>query len=99
MYLGIDKDQALVMLTHLVGDVHQPLHATSRNNDLGGNKVEVPNLMDAMVATFPNRKNLHTFWDSAYRRTVKDSLAVEEYVEPPYLLSQPVEGQRRHCPW
>lgn len=98
MYLGIDKNQALVMLSHLVGDAHQPLHATSRNNDLGGNKVEVPNLMDAMVATFPNRKNLHTFWDSAYRRTIKDGMAIEEYIEPPYLLSQPVEGHTATLP-
>lgn len=98
MYMGIDKNQALVMLAHLVGDVHQPLHTTSRNNDLGGNKVDVPNLVDPMVATFPNRKNLHTFWDSAYRRTVKDGEAVEIYPEPPYLLSQPVEGHNAAQP-
>lgn len=98
MYLGIDKNQALVMLAHLVGDLHQPLHTTSRNNDLGGNKVDVPNLSDAMSATFPNRKNLHTFWDSAYRRVIKDGMAVEEYLEPPYLLSQPVEGHTAALP-
>ena len=37
----IDKDQALVMLLHLAGDTHQPMHTANRNNDLGGNKVEL----------------------------------------------------------
>lgn len=98
LYLGVDKDQALVMLTHLVGDLHQPLHTTSRNNDLGGNKVAVTNLVDSMAATFPDRKNLHTFWDSAYRRVIKDGNAVEEYLEPPYLLSRPVDGHKAALP-
>jgi hypothetical protein len=52
----------LVWLEHLVGDVHQPLHATSRFSvdlpagDRGGNSV-------ALCAS-PCRNELHAFWDN-----------------------------------
>lgn len=95
---NVDKDQALVILLHLVGDIHQPLHTISRNGDAGGNKVVVPNIEDAMVEAFPNRKNLHYFWDSSYRRTVKDGRVVETLVEPPTLPSDPVKGHAQALP-
>ena len=50
----------LVWLMHLVGDVHQPLHATARfsaatpDGDGGGNLVRVCD---------PNCHSLHSFWD------------------------------------
>lgn len=94
----LDKDQAMVMLMHLVGDVHQPLHTVSRNNDAGGNRVTVPNIVDAMVAAFPTRKNLHYFWDSAYRRAWKNGEVVETITEPPYLPSDPVKGHALALP-
>src|ERR1043166_9744006 len=69
---------ALALLIHFVGDIHQPLHTTARYNpdpkpgdkykdDAGGNGVTVANLVDT-----PWSKNLHTFWDEAYRRFYKD---------------------------
>ena len=94
---GIDRDQALVMLLHLVGDIHQPLHATGRS-DAGGNKVTVPNIDDEIVQVMPARKNLHYFWDSAYRRVLKDGLAVNLYPEPPYMMDHPVEGHNAAAP-
>jgi hypothetical protein len=51
----------LVWLIHLVGDIHQPLHAASRftqeqpNGDAGGS--------DVKLAQGPD-KNLHEFWDT-----------------------------------
>jgi hypothetical protein len=47
---------ALMFLTHLVGDVHQPLHAISRNGDKGGNSVFVR--IGRRVMT------LHAAWDT-----------------------------------
>ena len=51
-------------LEHLIGDVHQPLHAVSRfthdlpNGDAGGNRVSL------CPATKPTcRAELHAFWD------------------------------------
>jgi hypothetical protein len=57
-----DRVAALKFLVHFIGDVHQPLHATTRINpdtgtdDRGGNEIEV---------TFRGaRSNLHAVWDS-----------------------------------
>src|SRR5262249_19243052 len=57
------KSYDLVWLLHLVGDVHQPLHATARfsrwspDGDRGGN--------DVLLCEDPCKKNLHSFWDQA----------------------------------
>lgn len=54
------KSYDLVWLIHLVGDIHQPLHATTRvtskfpKGDAGGNSVKL--FGDAA-------SNLHTYWD------------------------------------
>lgn len=94
----IDKAQALVMLTHLVGDLHQPLHTTSREGDAGGNGVSVPNIQDANVAIFPKWKNLHYFWDTSYRRTVRDGEVVALYPEPAYSTDEPVARHQKSLP-
>jgi len=50
------------LLIHYCGDIHQPLHATSRvdheypKGDFGGNAVPIPEKEGA--------KNLHSVWDS-----------------------------------
>lgn len=55
------KSYDLVWLLHLVGDVHQPLHATSRftqdepKGDRGGNEVT--------LCTKPCKNELHAAWD------------------------------------
>lgn len=64
---GSNKTDAetLGFLYHLVGDVHQPLHAATRysaanpNGDAGGNgfKIQMPAEMHI--------SNLHSFWDAA----------------------------------
>jgi len=72
--------EALGMLVHLVGDLHQPLHATDWG-DRGGNGylimgVPFSDLMPKMVA------NLHTFWDKAYRFDTKAGKPVEVWRSP-----------------
>jgi len=53
---------AMRLLIHYVGDIHQPLHATSRvdhehpKGDRGGNDFPIPSKEGA--------KNLHSVWDS-----------------------------------
>ena len=91
-YPGIDKNQALVMLIHLEGDSHQPLHSTGRD-DAGGNKVTITNLKDPQVdLLFSKGANLHFFWDSAYRRVWQDGFASVAYEAPLYPREQPVSG-------
>lgn len=53
-----EKQFALRVLAHLVGDLHQPLH-TADNHDQGGNAVNV---------TFPDGQTvrLHEAWDSTF---------------------------------
>lgn len=51
--------QAFAWLCHLVGDLHQPLHA-GYEDDRGGNNVEVSYLGESL--------NLHWLWDSAMVR-------------------------------
>ena len=68
------KSYDLSWLIHLVGDVHQPLHATSRftadlpHGDVGGNKV-------ALCAA-PCRDELHAFWDDALGRDAGTAPAI-----------------------
>jgi hypothetical protein len=55
----------LSWLAHLVGDIHQPLHATGRhsaaqeNGDAGGNSVRFKS-----DGTQAQPRNLHSYWDS-----------------------------------
>ncbi len=55
-----DRD-ALRYLIHFVGDIHQPLHATS-DADLGGNCEQIKPIEQA--------KNLHALWDGGIVKTL-----------------------------
>lgn len=46
---------ALRFLTHLIGDLHQPLHV-GRTSDLGGNRIRIKWFNDSI--------NLHMLWDT-----------------------------------
>jgi len=70
------KSYDVAWLIHIVGDVHQPLHATSRftklhtDGDEGGNLVK--------IKCSPNcGNNLHSFWDGLFdtSKTPKASIA------------------------
>ncbi|MET4519490.1 S1/P1 nuclease [Bradyrhizobium sp. I1.7.5] len=50
-----ERAQALKFLVHLIGDIHQPLHDTDRN-DHGGN--------DVVVTFFGKSVKLHAVWDT-----------------------------------
>lgn len=51
-------------LTHVVGDIHQPLHACSLVNDQFPNNDQGGNLMKIMYLNNPSITNLHSLWDS-----------------------------------
>lgn len=61
-----DRLRALKFLVHLVGDIHQPLHAGA-GNDRGGNLVQ--------LRTWGKGSNLHTLWDSELIRRRPGGLA------------------------
>jgi hypothetical protein len=54
-----DRNEALKWIVHLVGDIHQPLHAAD-NADRGGNRVQVA----LSGVRTRGRENLHRAWDS-----------------------------------
>ncbi len=62
-----DRGQALRYLLHFVGDIHMPLHCSSRvtdanpKGDAGGNKFIA---QDPSETVGRRGKNLHTIWDS-----------------------------------
>ena len=64
------RRDALRMLVHLVGDIHQPLHV-GRGDDQGGNKVR--------VMWFNSGSNLHRVWDSDMIDSYK--LSYTEYAD------------------
>lgn len=75
------RAEALRYLTHFVGDLHMPLHA-STNNDLGGNCVPVryfrrrPREHNHSFAP-----NLHSVWDTAIVERDMESADPMEYAE------------------
>jgi len=75
-----DRAKAVGMLMHWVGDIHQPLHATTWD-DKGGNGYAI---MGVPFSDLRNRStaNLHTFWDKAFRFDGKDDQIVEMWKTP-----------------
>jgi hypothetical protein len=70
-----ERNEALKWVVHLVGDIHQPLHAAS-NDDRGGNLVQVAL---AGVRT-RGRLNLHRAWDT---ELVQQALHSRSRQQPP----------------
>lgn len=50
-----ERLEALKWVVHLVGDVHQPLHAEDNHHDKGGNNIH--------ITYYDNPTNLHAIWD------------------------------------
>lgn len=72
--------EAVAMIMHFVGDIHQPMHATDRS-DHGGNGVLIhgvtfSDLWPGSVA------NLHAFWDKAFRFDKADGKIAEAWHGP-----------------
>jgi len=104
------KAMACAMVMHLVGDIHQPLHAATHyfrtsdgvlRHDAGGNKEEVINgpLEDLKF-------NLHAFWDSAWRasfdeasgRVVLDERYRDRGIHDPKIVQPLAETLVRQAP-
>ena len=81
---GATREQraiAVGQLIHWVGDIHQPLHATTWD-DRGGNGYAImglrfSDLMPSMTS------NLHTYWDKAFRFDARKGEIFEAWQSPP----------------
>lgn len=78
-----EKKEALKMLIHLVGDLHQPLHV-GNGTDKGGN--------DVRLKWFYESSNLHRVWDSE----IIDSKQLS-YTELAASVNHPTKDQV--CEW
>ncbi|GJL83111.1 MAG: hypothetical protein DHS20C01_27450 [marine bacterium B5-7] len=56
-----DRAQALLMLSHFIGDAHQPLHIAFED-DYGGNRIKIQ-------SSIYRSTNLHALWDTDILRT------------------------------
>lgn len=83
-----DKGMSLRVLTHVVGDIHQPLHAATRvssqlpKGDRGGNLVSINGTSIA--------KNLHSYWDKG-----AGLLVVKRKYKPSQIKKRALEIERR----
>lgn len=70
-----ERFRALAFLVHFVGDVHQPLHCISRDDDQGGN------LRPARWPGVKKPTNLHALWDSNLVRSGLGTQAILDYAD------------------
>jgi hypothetical protein len=84
------RTEALGMLVHFLGDIHQPLHTTDRNSDRGGNGVLISGVPFSDLMSKQGR-NLHTFWDKSFRFDGQGPAIVEVWVAPH-------DAERPHAP-
>ena len=70
-----ERDEALKWIVHLLGDIHQPLHAAN-NADLGGNRVAVA--LEGIHTR--GRDTLHKAWDNDLVQLV---LHTRDHQRPP----------------
>lgn len=56
------KAEALVWIIHIVGDLHQPLHAVD-NDDGGGNGITFTFIRQTATGETRRETKLHSFWD------------------------------------
>jgi S1/P1 Nuclease len=67
--------EALKWVVHLMGDLHQPLHCSERDNDHGGNDVKVK--YPGMAA----KQKLHKVWDSLLLEEGLGDMELSDYAE------------------
>jgi len=81
-----EKALAISWLEHLIGDIHQPLHASGRVTDLEPKGDQGGNLFSLTPKDTPRDKqeNLHWFWDSIIARNLpnKKDACDTDYIDP-----------------
>jgi hypothetical protein len=81
-----DKGVAIAWLEHLIGDIHQPLHASGRVTDLEPKGDQGANLFLLTPKDTPRDKqeNLHWVWDSIIVRNTPNTKDVcePEFIDP-----------------
>lgn len=91
-----EKQFAIFVLSHLIGDIHQPLHAAD-NDDRGGNSVKVK-----LPGSNAKKKNLHSAWDTDFVERLykgKDERAVARQLLQDHKEMIPTWRKGREGAW
>jgi S1/P1 Nuclease len=83
-----NRKEALFFLLHFIGDLHQPLHCTNRDDDKGGNL----QLLKSFNGKAEERLNLHKVWDVHFVNVERGAITVEDFSKR--LLAEIEEKQR-----
>jgi hypothetical protein len=91
-----NQKNALRVLVHLIGDVHQPLHA-AENHDVGGNGVIIANrwCVNNKGKSVPCK--LHTYWDNSLVKLAKGNDSDANFVAT--LADMNVDGGGTSASW
>lgn len=87
-----DTLRALRILVHLVGDIHQPLHAAENGGDRGGNLVVLKNRMCIDRQGNVVNCNLHTYWDNSMVKAAKGLRTDKDFVKELSKISVSTSG-------
>ena len=89
-----ERNEALKWIVHLIGDMHQPLHA-SNHDDKGGNDVKVrffgTRMDEPRDGRAPRPLNLHAIWDTQ----IPHRMIEERGGYPAFLADVPDDASRR----
>lgn len=96
-----DKAIAIAWISHLAGDIHQPLHTSARVTETEPKGDQGGNLFHLTPEGTPREKqvNLHWFWDSIVTRNIPydNGFCDDEYVKSvaeSMMRAYPFEGER-----
>lgn len=87
---------AILVLTHLIGDIHQPLHAAD-NGDRGGNGIKIK-----LPWSRAKKNNLHSTWDTEFIERMykgKDERVVARQLFLDYQVKVPAWRDGRERAW
>jgi hypothetical protein len=103
---GSDADRAinLAWVVHLVGDIHQPLHCTTRFDDKYPDGDD--NALDAMIRVNGDTVSLHQWWDSIHGHDTSgkvidaDAKDVQDLIKKePDLVRDDLESHKTFESW
>lgn len=84
--MNAEKAVAIAWLEHLIGDIHQPLHSSSRVTDMepGGDRGGNSFLLMPQETAREQQVNLHSYWDGIIGRNMPNSNSDcdVEYIDP-----------------
>jgi S1/P1 Nuclease len=87
------RNEALKWVVHLVGDIHQPLHAAD-HHDKGGNSIQVSFFSETDNAPY-GPLNLHAIWDvHIVQRLLADQGGAPRFLSAPISLADKAAWER-----